>query len=54
MPKDHKEDTKQASGAWQVISEIEFTDRLQRVVDYYNLHYFRNFTLRLVMDQQRG
>jgi hypothetical protein len=53
MPKDLK-DTKQISAALQAIREIEHTDRLQRVVDYYNIHYFTNFKLRLAMDPERG
>jgi len=54
IPKDPKEDTTRASAAWEVIREIKYTNRLQREVDQYNIHYFTNFKLRLVMDPERG
>jgi len=54
MLKDHKEDSTEAFAALQVIREIKYTSRLQSEVNYYNRHYFRNFTLRLVMDPKRG
>lgn len=34
----------------QLIKELRLTDKLQRAVDYHNLHHFKNFKLKLEME----
>jgi hypothetical protein len=41
---------KQFSSAEQIAIECECTDFLQRLLDYFNAHFFKNFKLRLEME----
>jgi hypothetical protein len=42
--------TKNLSSAEHIVVECECTDFLQRLVDYCNLHFFKNFKLNLEME----
>jgi hypothetical protein len=42
----------QLSAVEQIIIEIEWTVYLQSLLDFANKHYFRNFSLRLEMEER--
>jgi hypothetical protein len=42
----------QLSAVEQIIIEVEWTDYLQSLLDFANKHYFRNFSLRLEMEER--
>ena len=52
MSREGEEADSKTKDALQVIKEIKYTGRLQRLVNYCNTHCFKNFKLTLVMEEE--
>jgi hypothetical protein len=48
--KEEGEDNGQKSAVDQILIELKYTELLQRQVNYYNSHFFKNFQLSLKME----
>jgi hypothetical protein len=48
--KEEGEDNRQKSAVDQILIELKYTELLQRQVNYYNSHFFKNFQLSLKME----